>query len=140
MEALGIAANVCAVVDMSAKVIALCSWYFKGVVKAQTDISRLQRRVCQLKAVLDGAQRIINGPDSDKLESSREIADSLGECKTELEKLREKLEPNGKRKAMHRLGFRALRWPLDSEEIESVISCLERCENTIAFGLQIDQT
>ncbi|MBE3041784.1 hypothetical protein IMZ48_04235 [Candidatus Bathyarchaeota archaeon] len=140
MEALGVAANVCAVVDMSAKVISLCSWYFKGVVKARKQISRLQNRVSHLQAVLENAKRIIEGPDGDKLAASREIADCLAECVKWLEELQKKLEPSGKRKAMRLIGLRALRWPLRGGEIEGAIACLERCENTIAFGLQIDQT
>jgi hypothetical protein len=58
----------------------------------------------------------------------------------ELEKLWTKLEPGTTRKAMRRFGLCALKWPFSSEENESIITRLERYQNIIVCGLQIDQT
>lgn len=41
---------------------------------------------------------------------------------------------------MRRFGLRALKWPFSRMEMESVIANLERCEQTIMLGLQVDQT
>lgn len=41
---------------------------------------------------------------------------------------------------MRCVGLRALEWPLSKGETESAVANVERCENTITFGFQIDQT
>ena len=140
MEAVGVVANVFAVVDMSAKVVTLCSWYFKAAAGARDDISRVQNRVRHLGIVLQSAQRVIEGPDGGALVASRELNESLAECSSELGTLQNKLEPSGRRTAMRRVGLRALKWPLSKEETGVAVANLERCENTISFGFQIDQT
>lgn len=72
MEALGAVANVVAIVDMSAKVVMLRSWYLRAVAGAKDDTSRLQIRVWHLGMVLQSSQRVIV-PDSGALVTSREV-------------------------------------------------------------------
>ena len=55
-EALGLAASVIAVIDLSAKVAAQCSEYYANVKNARDDIGRLQRETQQLKATLEQVQ------------------------------------------------------------------------------------
>ncbi|KAH6870947.1 hypothetical protein B0T10DRAFT_466948 [Thelonectria olida] len=51
-----------------------------------------------------------------------------------------RLDPDKSGKTMRCFGLRALKWPLDSKEVSDVLSRLERHEQTITLGLQIDQT
>ncbi|RYP47171.1 hypothetical protein DL768_006721 [Monosporascus sp. mg162] len=140
MEGLGIAANVIAVVDLSAKVATLCFQYSTAVAGARADVTRLQNQVNQLGVALRRAKQLVEGPNSRPLAASRELADTLQECIDELRRVQDKLEPGPARKAMRRFGLRALKWPFSSKDIESVVTNLKRCEQTILLGLQIDQT
>lgn len=45
MEAIGAAANIIAVIDLSAKVATLCLQYYTEVAGAQADITRLQSQI-----------------------------------------------------------------------------------------------
>ncbi|KAH7001205.1 hypothetical protein EDB80DRAFT_879307 [Ilyonectria destructans] len=140
MEAVGAAANIIAVIDLSAKVATLCFQYYTEVAGAQADITRLQSQVNHQCVAFRGARQLLEEKTSQPLATSRELVDSLQECERELRRLEDKLDPSRARKAMRRFGLRALRWPFSRKEIESVIANLERCEQTIMFGLQVDQT
>ncbi len=39
---------------------------------------------------------------------------------------------------MSRFGFRALKWPFESKEIDSIIKNLERYRDTLSAGLAVD--
>ncbi|KAF6810671.1 Kinesin light chain 5 [Colletotrichum plurivorum] len=140
MEGLGVAANVIAVVDLSAKVAALCFQYSKEVAGARGDIQRLRTQVEHLGTAVRGTQRLVEGIKGRSLLISQELVDSIHECIADLERLEKKLDPKPARTMMRRLGLRALKWPFDSKEVDQVLSSLERHEKTILLGLQIDQT
>ncbi|KAK0767243.1 hypothetical protein N5P37_000977, partial [Trichoderma harzianum] len=140
MDGISAASSVIAVADLSAKVVALCFQYSKAVLNAGAGVERLQSQVRHLDATLRHARRLIEGPNSRPLVASREAANSLQECKAELDRLQTRLEPDPKRKAMHRFGLRALKWPFSSQEIEAIVTRLESYQHTISLGLQIDQT
>ena len=57
----------------------------------------------------------------------------------QLEKLKRRLEPSNTRKAMSRLGVRALKWPFTSKEVEKIVADLERYKQTFSLALQVDQ-
>ncbi|KAM0332410.1 hypothetical protein ACHAQA_002690 [Verticillium albo-atrum] len=140
MEGLGVAANIIAVVEISAKVATLCVQYSTAVASARADIARLQTQVSQLGAVLQAAKRLTEGPKGQSLSVSQELTESLRECIAELQRLDEKLAPSTARKAMRRVGLRALKWPFTSKETRDIVDNLERYEKAISLGLQIDQT
>ncbi|KAF4895134.1 Kinesin light chain [Colletotrichum fructicola] len=140
MEVLGVAANVIAVVDLSAKVASLCFQYSKEVASARSDIQRLRTQVEHLGTVLRATQSLVEGSKGRTLLTSQELVGSIRACIADLERLETKLNPNPARTAMRRLGLRALKWPFSSKEVDQVLSSLERHEETIWFGLQIDQT
>ncbi|KAF6822492.1 Kinesin light chain 5 [Colletotrichum plurivorum] len=140
MEGLGVAANVIAVVDLSAKVAALCFQYSKEVAGARGDIQRLHSKVSHVGSAVRAAQGLLKG-NRDKLPfASQGLVGSIHECIADLERLEKKLDPKTARTMMRRLGLRALKWPFDSKEVDQVLSSLERHEKTILLGLQIDQT
>ncbi|ROT40812.1 hypothetical protein SODALDRAFT_376566 [Sodiomyces alkalinus F11] len=126
MEGLGVAANVIAVVDLSVKVATLCLQY--------------SREVEHLGTALRAAQHLLEGNNGQPLSTSRGLVGSFRDCIAELKRLEKKLGPNTARTAIRRFGFRALRWPFSSKEVDQLLASLERHERTILLGLQIDQT
>lgn len=142
MEGLGVAANVIAVIDLSAKVTSACAAYLKAVKNAKTDIGRLQSELRNLDAVLHGAEKLVKGPASSKLQTMGQLKAALSDASSQLQQLITKLDgKQGKtRKAMSHFGFRALKWPFESSEVESIIQGLEKNRNNISVALVIDNT
>lgn len=142
MEGLGAAASVIAVVDMSAKVASLCTDYFKAVKNARSDIECLQSELASLTIVLRGAERLVKGPDGNKLQTTEELEAALAEASVQLQRLIDELErKHGRtRKVMSRFGIRALKWPFESSEVDSIIQSLDRNQDTISAALMVDNT
>ena len=155
MDGLSGAASVIAVVDISAKVASLCFQYSVAVKDAKRDIGRLQKKVTDIKNVLEKLRQLLDEQDESRLSTTRTLAQakqsptaslpgSLQRCLQELTELeatlQAKLEPSGRRKAMRRFGFRALKWPLTSKEVEKTVQSLEKYGHTFSLALQVDQT
>lgn len=139
-EALGLAASVIAVVELSAKVASLCFEYHANVKNARDDITRLQREADGLKATLEQVQSLLNGPNGAKLETSRTLRNGVEDCFSQLDDLEKKLEPGRKHKMIRRFGWRALKWPFKNKEVEGIVKDLGRYKEMISLGLQVDQT
>ncbi|KAH7108940.1 hypothetical protein B0J13DRAFT_320783 [Dactylonectria estremocensis] len=137
LEGLGIAANVIAVVDLSAKVLSLCFQYSQEVKNAKHDIDRLCDEVKNLKTSSENADQLINGPNGTKLQVSRELRFAVKASKDKLEEVRKKLD---RRKTMSRFGIRALKWPFQSKDVERITQGLVHCREAISLALQVDQT
>ncbi|RGP63231.1 kinesin light chain 3 [Fusarium longipes] len=140
MEALGVVANIIAVVDLSTKVATLCFQYSKDVSGARADIERLRSQVEHLANVLRATQRLLEGTQGLSLPTSQGLADSFHSCMTDLKRLEKKLQPNRVRTKMRRYGLRAFKWPFNSKEVNQLLADLERHEKSILLGLQVDQT
>ncbi|KAL9561423.1 hypothetical protein ACKAV7_014778 [Fusarium commune] len=139
-EAVGLAASVIAIIDLSAKVATLCFQYSTAVGNARADVAHLQSRLNDLDACLRGVHRVLHGPNNQALAISRELIDSLDGCKSELAQVQNRLDPGKARKTMRRLGLRALKWPFDSKEVSGIVTNLEHYKQTIMLCLQVDQT
>jgi hypothetical protein len=144
MDGLSGAASVIAVVDISAKIASLCVQYSVAAKNAKGDIERLQRKVHDIKIVLEELQKLLDKQDKSQLSTIRTLLEPLQKCSHALEglevKLRTKLEPSAGRKAMQRFGVRALKWPLTSKEVEKVVASLEQYQHTFSLALLVDQT
>ncbi|KAL0942293.1 Vegetative incompatibility protein HET-E-1-like protein 7 [Colletotrichum truncatum] len=140
MEGLGVAANVIAVVDLSAKVASICLQYSKDVKNARDEIMRVEKELNTLKYVASGASDLLEGPQGAKLETSHQLLGAVVSARSRLEQLQDELNPRSTRKAMSRLGLRALKWPFQSKDVKNIIQEIARCTQTISTGLQIDQT
>ncbi|PQK11655.1 hypothetical protein BB8028_0003g02790 [Beauveria bassiana] len=140
MDGLSVAASVIAVVDVSVKVITLCSQYSKAVANASADISRLETLLKGLKTTLDHAEALIKAPQGASLSTSQNLQEQLTACHSTLQKLHDKLDGGVARQTKHRLWTRALKWPFSRDEIDSMVSTLEHCHRRIMDGLLIDQT
>jgi hypothetical protein len=140
MEGLGVAANIIAVVELSAKVASLCLDYSIAVKDAKKDITHLQTKVKELEEVAKDVQQLIDGPRGGKLSTSQKLEQAVLGCYTQLKAVEKRLDPGKGRKAMSRIGLRALKWPFESKEVDKIIRDLENCNATISLALQVDQT
>ncbi|KAJ9656035.1 hypothetical protein H2201_008661 [Coniosporium apollinis] len=140
LEVLGVTANIIAIVDLSAKIASLCVQYSLAVKDAKNDIERLRGEVNSVTDVLREVERLLQGPDSARLSASQKLRDALKDCFSQLTELKKRLHPGKTRKAMSRIGVRALKWPFQSKEVDKVVRNLERCKQTVSLALQVDQT
>ena len=140
MEALGVAASVVAVIELSAKVASLCVRYSLAAKSAKSDITRLEAELRDLEKLVGDVQHLISGPDGAKLPASQKLLGAAHDCIMQLKALEKRLDPGKTRKAISRFGFQALKWPFESNEVDKVIRQLERCKETFSLALQVDQT
>jgi septal ring factor EnvC (AmiA/AmiB activator) len=140
MDGLSGAASVIAVVDISAKVASLCFQYSVAVKDAKADIERLHRKVTDINNVLEKLQQLLDKQEKSQLSTTRNMVDLLKECHQQLQGLKDQLEPSRGRRAMQRVGVRALKWPFTSKQVEKMVISLEQYEHTFSLALQVDQT
>ena len=139
MAELGLLANVIAVVDLSAKIASICVQYSRDVKHAKVNIERFKREVDSVTNLLQDVTALLQGAGKTSLPTSTKLKDALGECKIQLQQLDTILDPGKGRKVMRKFGIRALKWPLDTKEVEKTISIFDRCKGTISLALQVDQ-
>lgn len=140
MDGLSGAASIIAVIDLSAKITSLCFQYSIEVKNAKKDIERLQKKVSNIKDIFGQVEQLLDGQNKMQLSATHNLSDTLKECLRQLEELKTKLEPGKTRKAMSRVGVRALKWPFTSKEVEKYIASLESYEQTYTLALVTDQT
>ncbi|KAF5852409.1 hypothetical protein GGP41_007836 [Bipolaris sorokiniana] len=137
MDGLSGAASVIAVINISAKIISLCYQYSVSVKGAKNDVECIKKKVGDIKRVLEGVKKLLNGPHKARLPTTHNLFISLEQCLLELGGLKSKLESS---KDMSRFGVQALKWPFTSKQVEKIVSSLEAHEHTFTLALQIDQT
>ncbi|KAH6981484.1 hypothetical protein EDB80DRAFT_626107, partial [Ilyonectria destructans] len=140
LEALGVVASLLAVVHSSAKVASLCFYYYRDVKNAKDDIDRLQREATNLKKASESVLLLLKGPNGAKLEASQELMVAAKDSLSQLKELEQVLSPGTARKAMSRVGLRALKWPFQNKDVEKIAQDLGRCTHAISLGLQVDNT
>lgn len=133
------AASVIAVIQITEQVVTLCYDYLKAVKNAVADIRRLQDELRSLETILRGAQKLLDGPYKEKLETSQCLRDSLIGCRSDVKDLKARL--TAKSKGMrHRLGVGRLKWPFESKDVDNIIRTLHKHRDNLGTGLAIDQT
>jgi hypothetical protein len=140
MDGLSGAASVIAVIDMSAKITALCLQYSRAVKDAKNDIERIEKKVGDIMRVLKSIKKLLDGPHKARLSTTHGLFKSLKQCLRELQELEGELKPGKTRKTMSKFGVRALKWPFTSKQVEKIVSSLEGHMHTFTLALQIDQT
>ena len=130
-----------AVVQITTAVISICYDYRQGTKNASREVIQISDQLSSLKDVLDALLRLVENSESSdpsRLSTFELLAKSDGPlltCKTELERLKEKLEPEK--------GWRAVRqtlvWPLKEGEMRKALSSLERLKSTMQLALSADQ-
>jgi hypothetical protein len=139
MDGLSGAASVIAVIDMSAKITALCFQYSIAVKDAKDDIERIEMKVGDIKRVLESIKKLLDGPHKAQFSTTHGLFKSLKQCLRRLQELEEELKPGKTRKTISRFGVRALKWPFTSNQVERIISRIEGYEQTFMLALQVDQ-
>jgi hypothetical protein len=140
MDGLSGAASVIAVIDVSAKITALCFQYSIAVEDAKNDIERIKKKVYDIKRVLESIKELLDGPHKAQLSTTHGLLKSLKQCLLELQGLEEELEPSKTRKAISKFRMRALKWPFTSKQVEKIVLSMNGYEQTFTLALQVDQT
>jgi hypothetical protein len=140
MAGIGEAASIIAVIDLAAKVGSLCFQYSREVVGARKDIANLQGQLGSLQDILGKVQQLLQKPDSARFSALPTISCALDDCVDQLKVLQKRLDPGKTRKILSRSGFRALKWPFESKDVENIVTRLERYKQTISLAFQVDQT
>ncbi|CAH0046176.1 unnamed protein product [Clonostachys solani] len=137
LEGLGLAANIIAVIDLSAKVISWCYQYSKDVKNARADIEQLQQETNRLKIVAEDIRNLLEGPNGAKLTTAKRLSTAAGQVRSVLDTVDKTLS---NQKGLRRFGLRALKWPYESKDVEGLLQELVRTREIFHLGLQIDQT
>ncbi|KAI1357125.1 hypothetical protein F5Y08DRAFT_348063 [Xylaria arbuscula] len=138
-EAFGVAASALAVAELSAKIISQCLQYSRAVKHAKDDVEQVTKEVRNCNTVAKKLRNLLDGPHGTRLEASQELRGALEDGQSQLKSLLDKITPGKGRQAMTRFGFRALKWPFDSKEVEKILQNLARCMQPVTTALQIDQ-
>lgn len=139
MDVISSAAGVIAVIQLADRVLCLCGEYATAVKNAYKDIERLGKEIKNTKDILEKVSDLLRGPDGTNLMASQSLKEAVTGYISELEGIEGKLRPGKGQKAMSRVGLRALKWPLQKNEIESVMGNLERYKQLVIGALQVDQ-
>ncbi|EGX45785.1 hypothetical protein AOL_s00140g101 [Orbilia oligospora ATCC 24927] len=136
MEAVGAAASIIAIIELAGKLTKLFARYIGDIKNAESDQLALHDRILAIAKLAEEVNKLIHGPDKDKLGSLGQLEKALAECQNIFQNLQQKLKPRGKA----RVGrfFVHLKWPLDKIEIERVVENLKKLEDTIHSALKID--
>jgi hypothetical protein len=111
-----------------------------AVKDARSDIDRLEARLTDLTGIIQRINELSSDPDNKKaLETSRKLSKSLKGCETQLKDLLARLD-DGSSKRMRRFGIRSLKWPFQRQEMDSILTHLERNEKSICSALLVDNT
>ncbi|KAI0192760.1 hypothetical protein EV127DRAFT_386433, partial [Xylaria flabelliformis] len=139
-EPFGVTASALAVAELSAKVISQCLQYSRAVKHAKDDVERVTEQVTNWKTVAKKLQDLLDGPHRTRLQTSQEVRGALKDGRRQLGSLHDKLTSSKTRQKMTRFGFRALKWPFDSKEVEKILQDLSESMQLVAMALQLDQT
>lgn len=140
MDGVSAAASVLALVEISAKMVSLTVEYATQVKNAKEDIARFRVELDAFVKVLQSLHELAQNPEAAKLATFRSLAESIQQCKLDLQLMQKNLEPSKGRKTMSRYGVRALKWPFESRELYNRIAILERYKSTFSAALDADQT
>ncbi|KAJ3469714.1 hypothetical protein MRS44_003779 [Fusarium solani] len=137
LEGLGIAANVFAVVDMSAKVIGWCAQYAQDVSHAKEDKKRLSEEVTRLNLASVNVRELLRGPHGSRLKASQALFLATVHGQSQLRHIETRLA--GQR-GQNTTSFKALKWPFQSKDLQLILQDLQRCTKAIYSALEADQT
>ncbi|TEY70400.1 hypothetical protein BOTCAL_0104g00090 [Botryotinia calthae] len=147
MDPLSLYASLIAVLQITGSLISFCYDYRQGVKHASKEIVQISDELNSLRDILDSLLKLAERAESNgfsQLKTFKLLLKDDGPlfvCKTELEKLRGKLEKGGVGGSEGRRAIRErLVWPLKEGEVRKTLVVLERWKSTLALGLSADQT
>lgn len=125
MEALGSVSSIITVAQVAGAVAKLCGGYILDVKDARQDIERLQKQTAALRDVVDRLSEMSDPKKSKSVSLSTHVMDSINRCLEDLQELHDRLQPKTKHKAMSKVGWRALKWPLSKSDVNEEMQRLE---------------
>jgi hypothetical protein len=131
-EALGLAANIIAIVDLFLKLGVLCSEYCIGVKHAPQEIKDLLREADRWGLTIREVEAVLDGPNGGAVKTSKSIRQGIEDCRMELGKLTAKLQGG--------TGHKRIVWPFKRTEVTEIVGRLERHRTSITTGLLVHQT
>lgn len=138
-EKAGLAANIAAIIKLSGEATTLCIEY-SAADKNNPDIAKLQSRVEGLGTALKATQKFVESRDGHKLTVSQETLDVIDSCNKKLSSIKKALEENKEGNLYRRLSTRTLKWPWRGDQLDKIISKLDRYEQVITLALEPDKT
>jgi hypothetical protein len=127
------------VVEISVKILQVCSQYSQDVTNAKADIAELQQEVETLYDTTKKVKTLIEGPQGAKLKASQDFALKITETLSVLSKVDAKLQPPAKSSVRQRLGLKSLKWPFESSQVHRVVQRIRRCSDSLSLALQVDE-
>ncbi|KAJ9302280.1 hypothetical protein DTO271G3_1146 [Paecilomyces variotii] len=148
MEALGSAASVIAVIQVTGSVIKICWGYIGEAKDAKEDIQYLVKVIEDFQTVLEKMHSLLDVQNGQKIPVTQALSRTISECRRDLEKLgkkldagrpKEKNDENRKRdKVIRYLGWRSIKWPFERKEVEKIVGRIERYKRVFLAALQLD--
>ncbi|MCJ1395280.1 hypothetical protein MMC18_008164 [Xylographa bjoerkii] len=140
MEALGAAASVVAIIQITAQIYDLCRTYYVNVRDARRDIQRLQHEVTSLERLLTSLADLYDDSDSNTLRVFgllNEAGGPMQQCQAQLSELVTRLDIGEKGK-VKQFGLRALKWPLNSKDVDKTVAIINRHKASFTLALSAD--
>ncbi|KAK6525825.1 hypothetical protein TWF281_010868 [Arthrobotrys megalospora] len=135
MDPLSTAASIIAIIQA----LGSCWKIYSSIKDAKSDIDELQKEVASVEELVKRVEELISGSNNTELSTSRELEVALEGCRTELERLKEKLGPEKKPKFFGLVKARD-KWPLTGPDALKIVENLERWKQSINLALSIDHT
>ena len=132
--------TILAVAELSAKALSIIAKYYLDVKNAKADIERLSNEIKAFHDILQKVQGLVQSFGIIRLPISASLGEAVKQSLLDITILEDKLNPGKGGRIMKRAGFRALKWPLTSKEVDDCIAKLERYKTTIGLALSTDQT
>lgn len=132
--------TVLAVIQLSDRVLSLIAKYYAGIKKAKEEIESLKAELETFHSVLRRIQELaLQSSNASKLSLLTSLATAVQNSSSDIENIRDKLDPSKGKKAISRVGLRALQWPFTKDEVKEHIARLERHKTTLTLALSSDQ-
>ena len=138
MEALASASSIIAVVQIAGSVAKLCGGYILDVKDARRDIERLQQKTATLHDVVERLAEMSDQTKAKPVSLPVHVMDSVSQCLEDLQKLQDRLQPKTRHKAMSKVGWRALKWPLSKNDVNEEVQRLEGYLTIFNTALQVN--
>ncbi|VUC32280.1 unnamed protein product [Clonostachys rosea] len=140
-EAFGLAVNCLTVIDLTVKVSSKLYDYGKNAANARENINRLHDKVLTLQKIARSIQALLDTQENfSNLPTMELLRQTVHRAEGKLHKLNDSLEVQSSRQPMRMFGFRSLKWPFKSQDVERLVADLHECFQMLSQSLQVDQT
>ena len=136
-EALGVAVNVIAVIQLAQEIVKATTKYAKAYKSAAADVKALRTELTSLIVVLDVLKDDFEEepPKEGKSTALSVVGGPLWLCAHELQAIMAKLGKKDEKLT----GLKRLLWPFKDDEIKEHIARIERAKSILGLSLDADQ-